>query len=90
MSRITASDRLQRLLALIPWVAANDGPTVHEVCERFDLKERELLADIGLVSMVGVPPYTPDELSVVVRGVPGAEAYDWEIGRAGSGLRSKK
>ena len=66
MSRITASDRLQRLLALIPWVAANDGPTVRDVCERFDLKERDLLADIGLVSMVGVPPYTPDELFDVV------------------------
>jgi len=66
VSRITASERLQRLLALIPWVAANDGPTVREVCERFDLKERELLADISLVSLVGVPPYTPDELFDVV------------------------
>jgi proteasome accessory factor C len=66
MSRITASERLQRLLALIPWVAAHDGPTVREVCERFDLKERELLADISLVSLVGVPPYTPDELFDVV------------------------
>jgi proteasome accessory factor C len=51
---------------LVPWVAANDGPTVRDVCERFDLKERELLADITLVSMVGVPPYTPDELFDVV------------------------
>ena len=66
MSRITASERLQRLLALIPWVAANDGPTLREVCERFDLKERELLVDISLVSLVGVPPYTPDELFDVV------------------------
>jgi proteasome accessory factor C len=66
MSRITASERLQRLLALVPWVAANDGPTLREICDRFDLKERELLADLGLVSMVGVPPYTPDELFDIV------------------------
>lgn len=66
MSRITASDRLQRLLALVPWVAANDGPTLREVCDRFEITERELLADLQLVSMVGLPPYTPDELFDVV------------------------
>jgi proteasome accessory factor C len=62
MSRITASDRLQRLLALVPWVAAHDGPTVSEVCARFELEPRELLDELTLVSMVGLPPYTPDEL----------------------------
>lgn len=66
MSRITASDRLQRLLALVPWVAAHDGPAVREVCERFGMTERELLQEVSLVSMVGVPPYTPDELFDVV------------------------
>lgn len=66
MSRITASDRLQRLLALVPWVADNDGPKLREVCDRFEITERELLADLQLVSMVGLPPYTPDELFDVV------------------------
>jgi proteasome accessory factor C len=66
MSRLTASERLQRLLSLIPWVAASDGPTVKEVCARFELAERDLLNDLALVSLVGVPPYTPDELFDVV------------------------
>lgn len=66
MSRITASDRLQRLLALVPWVASNNGPTLREVCDRFEITERDLLADLQLVSMVGLPPYTPDELFDVV------------------------
>jgi proteasome accessory factor C len=57
---------VQRLLALIPWVAAEDGPTIDEVCARFEISERELLADLSLVRMVGVPPYTPDELFDVV------------------------
>jgi proteasome accessory factor C len=58
----TASQRLQRLLSLIPWVAEHDGPTVEEVCRRFGMTERELLADVDLVSMVGVPPYSPGDL----------------------------
>jgi proteasome accessory factor C len=66
VTRLTASERLQRLLSLIPWVAAADGPTVKEVCARFELGERDLLSDLALVSLVGVPPYTPDELFDVV------------------------
>ncbi|MGQ0618144.1 MAG: helix-turn-helix transcriptional regulator [Acidimicrobiia bacterium] len=66
MTRLSASDRLQRLLALVPWVAAHDGPTVAEVCARFGLTADQLLDEIGLVSLVGVPPYTPDELFDVV------------------------
>jgi proteasome accessory factor C len=66
MSRITASDRLRRLLALLPWVAARQGPTVEEVCERFELSARDLMSDLGLVSMVGVPPYSPGDLFDIV------------------------
>lgn len=69
MSRITASDRLKRLLALLPWVAAQQGPTVDEVCERFALTTEDLLSDINLVSMVGIPPYSPGDLfDIVVEG----------------------
>jgi predicted DNA-binding transcriptional regulator YafY len=69
VSRITASDRLQRLLTLLPWVAAHEGPTVEEVCERFALDTEDLLSDIALVSMVGVPPYSPGDLfDIVVEG----------------------
>ncbi|MEO7555153.1 MAG: WYL domain-containing protein [Acidimicrobiales bacterium] len=66
MNRITASERLQRLLALVPWVADHDGPTVTEVCARFELRPSELLEELNLVSLVGLPPYTPDELFDVV------------------------
>ena len=31
--------RMQRLLAMVPWIAAQDGPTLVEVCERFGLTE---------------------------------------------------
>jgi proteasome accessory factor C len=50
------------LLAVVPWVVAHDGPTVEEVCERFGISERELIADLNLLFMCGVYPYTPDAL----------------------------
>jgi len=64
--RATTGDRLQRLLALIPWVAAGNGPTVAEVCARFGIEQEALLDDLALASMVGVHPHTPDELLEVV------------------------
>jgi proteasome accessory factor C len=66
MTRITAADRLRRLLSLLPWVASHDGPTVEEVCSRFELEPDELLSDVALVTMVGVPPYSPGDLFDVV------------------------
>ena len=66
MTRITAADRLRRLLSLLPWVAAHNGPSVEEVCARFELDPDELLSDVALVTMVGVPPYSPGDLFDVV------------------------
>jgi proteasome accessory factor C len=60
--RTTADDRLRRLLALVPWVAAHDGPAVEEVCARFGCTEAELLADLDLLFVCGVHPFTPDTL----------------------------
>lgn len=59
-SRATAADRVLRILAILPWIAENDGPTIDEVCSRFGLDRTELVADLDLVLMLGVPPYTPD------------------------------
>jgi proteasome accessory factor C len=64
--RLSAGDRLRRLLALVPWVAAHDGPTVEEVCRRFGLTRDELAAELDLVFLCGVYPYTPDALIEVV------------------------
>ena len=62
MPALNADDRLRRILAVVPWVAAHDGPTVAEVCDRFGLTEKELLADLDLLFMCGLHPYTPDML----------------------------
>lgn len=62
MSRAPAPERLNRLLTIVPWVASNDGPTVREVCARFNVEEAELLADLDLLFLCGVYPFTPDTL----------------------------
>jgi proteasome accessory factor C len=58
---------MQRLLAMVPWIAAQDGPTLDEVCARFDLTSKELAADLEVMWLVGLPPYTPDALIDVVQ-----------------------
>ncbi len=58
-----AKDRMARLIAAIPWIVAQDGALVDEICSRFDYDRDLLLKDLGdVVFFVGVPPYTPDTL----------------------------
>jgi len=59
---VRADERLQRLLALVPWVAAHDGPAVADVCARFGCTEAELVSDLELLFLCGLHPYTPDML----------------------------
>ena len=65
MGRPSAEHRLRRLLAIVPWVAAADGPTIEDVCARFGLTEKELLADVDLLQYCGVYPFTADVLMEV-------------------------
>lgn len=60
--RATASERMRRVLAVVPWIVANPGQLVSEVAARFEIKESQLLDDLGVVWMVGLPPYSPDAL----------------------------
>lgn len=65
MARPSADDRLRRLLAIVPWVAANDGPMITDVCARFGVSQAELLADVDLLQYCGVYPFTADVLMEV-------------------------
>jgi proteasome accessory factor C len=60
--RVSADERLPRLLALVPWVAAHDGPRLSDVCARFGYREEELVDDLQLLFLCGLYPYTPDAL----------------------------
>jgi proteasome accessory factor C len=60
--RANAAERLQRMLAVVPWVIAHPGVRLAEVAERFGIPERELERDLEVLPLCGLPPYTPDTL----------------------------
>lgn len=63
MSARTVS-RLTRILAMLPWVIAHPGVTVGEVCDRFGYSRKQLLEDLDLVFVCGLPGYGPGDLMV--------------------------
>ncbi len=62
MAKVSTEERLKRILAMVPWIAAHDGPAVREVCTRFELSPADLSADLALLYLCGLHPYTPDLL----------------------------
>ncbi|MGH9167654.1 MAG: helix-turn-helix transcriptional regulator [Acidimicrobiia bacterium] len=58
------AQRLTRILSMLPWVIANPGTSVDEVCSRFGYTRRELLSDLDLVFVCGLPGYGPGDLMV--------------------------
>ncbi|MGY9082079.1 MAG: helix-turn-helix transcriptional regulator [Acidimicrobiales bacterium] len=63
MSRLTAADRMRRLLAVIPWVSGRGEVALSEIADRFDYPIDRLRRDLTeVVQFVGVHPYTPDML----------------------------
>jgi proteasome accessory factor C len=69
MTRPDAETQLQRVLAMVPWLATHRGVTKDEVAARFRISRAQLERDLALVMMVGVPPYSPgDYISVDYEG----------------------
>jgi len=58
----TAAQRLSRVLALIPWLAAHDGVTIAEAAQHFGISDKQLEDDLWLAIMCGIPGYMPDQL----------------------------
>ena len=62
-AKLTARERLTRLLAVIPWVVEQDGAPLDEIAARFDYPRNQLVDDLTqVVLFVGVHPFTPDSL----------------------------
>ncbi len=56
--------RLNRILAMLPWVMANPGATVDELCDRFGYTRNQLVSDLNTVFVCGLPGYGPGDLMV--------------------------
>jgi proteasome accessory factor C len=51
------------MLSILPWLLSHpEGVSIVEVCRRFDVTREQLLADLDVVWMVGLYPYSPDTL----------------------------
>ena len=61
---MTAAERLDRTLAIVPWVANQPDGTasISEISERFTIDADDLRDCLIITSMVGIHPYTPDLL----------------------------
>ena len=61
MSEAT-SERLARLLALVPWLRANDGVTIAQAAEHFGVEPAQMTTDLWQLIVCGIPGYGPDQL----------------------------
>jgi proteasome accessory factor C len=57
-----ASERLRRLLVVVPYLVKHPGTSVDEATSLFGVTERELLDDLDLLFVSGLPPYGPGDL----------------------------
>lgn len=77
MSRLSAGDRLRRMLELVPWVMSQGAAELSEVSQRFDYPEAELREDlVKVLFVVGLHPFTPDEL-IYVMGLDDEDNGGW-------------
>jgi proteasome accessory factor C len=58
----TSTERLARLLALVPWLRANDGITIEQAAEHFGVSADQLTTDLWQLIVCGIPGYGPDQL----------------------------
>ena len=58
----SASERVAGLLVLLPWLIKRKRVRLTDVAKQFRMSEEELIADLQMAAVCGVPPYTPDAL----------------------------
>lgn len=57
-----ASERLRRLLVVVPYIVQHPGARIAELTSTFDVDEHELLEDLERLFLSGLPPYGPGDL----------------------------
>ena len=61
-----AEERLRRLLVMLPWLMERGEVTVAEAAARFDLTEAEVVSDLELAAMCGLPPFVDELIDVFI------------------------
>ena len=57
-----ATDRLSRLLAMVPYLAQRQGIPLAEAAAEFGITEKQLVKDLELLFVCGTPGHMPDDL----------------------------
>jgi proteasome accessory factor C len=60
------SERLRRLLVMLPWLMERREVSVAEMTERFQLTEAELVKDLELAAVCGLPPFIDEMIDVFI------------------------
>ena len=58
----SAVQRVARALDLVPYVSENPGIQISDLAERFKTSEKQIVQDLELIFLCGLPGYTPYEL----------------------------
>ena len=61
-----AEDRLRRLLVMLPWLMERGEVSVDETAQRFGMTEAEIVKDLELVAMCGLPPFVDELIDVFI------------------------
>jgi len=56
------SERLNRMLLMVPFLAREEGASISDLCREFDIDRATLTQDLDTLQMCGVPDYTPADL----------------------------
>ena len=60
---LKATERLERLVSMVPWLIENNGATIDELADRFQYPPETLINDLTkILFFVGPHPHTPDNL----------------------------
>ena len=66
MAQRPATERLRRLLIILPWLMEQGEVPVEEAARRFSIGVDDLIRDLELVSMCGLPPYVDEMVDVFI------------------------
>lgn len=61
----SAEARVKGLLVMLPWLMKREKVKISDMAAQFSLSEADLIEDLELAAMCGLPPYTPLELTEV-------------------------
>ncbi|MGZ4737929.1 MAG: helix-turn-helix transcriptional regulator [Ilumatobacteraceae bacterium] len=61
-----SEDRLRRMLVMLPWLMERGEVPVTEMAARFELTEAELIGDLELAALCGLPPFIDEMIDVFI------------------------